>query len=63
MQELKADFPELWNMGKAQYSPSPASKASSGTHDHIWKIRAQGDSTALDGPVVPEVNKIAPGSR
>ena len=53
---MNAERPELWNIGMVQYTPSPAASASSGTHDQNWYITAHGVMTALDGPVVPDVN-------
>ena len=53
---MNAERPELWNIGMVQYTPSPAATASSGTHDQNWYITAHGVITALDGPVVPDVN-------
>ena len=40
----------------AENSASPGASMSSGTHDHIWYVSPHGLMTALDGPVVPEVN-------
>ena len=60
---FSAERPELWNRGIAQYKPSPADRASSGTQDQFWKTVAQGVRTPLAGPVVPEVKRIAAMSR
>src|SRR5689334_11670712 len=56
MQLLKPDRPELWNRGIAMKRPSPGSRPSSGTQDHIWNTPAHGTTAAFEGPVVPDVS-------
>src|SRR4029079_1602236 len=53
---LEAHLADWWTIGVGKTSPSPATSASSGTHDQNWYITAHGVTTAFDGPVVPDVN-------